>query len=848
MRIGQRMRFQQLYGWLSIETSLKDLRYGLRQLGRSPGFMVVAVVTLALGIGANTAIFSVMNAVMLRYLPAPDPQQLVYLHSINRPDNTSQTGYTDDFSFTEYSFEQLRRRHPGLTDVVAFVPLSESRVPVRYGREPEEARADMVSGNFFSGLGIAPLRGRCFMIKDEMQHAQVAVLSYGYWTARFSRNPSVVGQTLYIKGVPFTIIGIAARGFFGVEPTEKTDIWIPLQNRPELKPWGRSVEDQDSLYGSPQWWFLMMIGRLAPGVTMKQAPVVLNPLFRHVAYLGAGEPRDRKTPAPELYFTSARGIEELRQAYGSPLKFLMAMVGLVLVIACSNVAMLLVARNAAREREFSLRIALGAGRLQLFRQLLAESLVLVTAGGVLGWLFALWFTGALAAWSEFDVNVAPNGVVLLFTLGVSVTAALVFGLAPLRSAVRVSPGLALRSAAASSGTDRSKFRAARVILALQTALCIVLLVAAGLLLHTLRNLENANLGMRASGLLVFGISPPQTLRTDREVLQFFGALTERFRTLPGVESVTLMQNRIGFGWANNTDAYLDGRRPRPSGDESSMRWNAVGPDYFHALDIRLLLGRDLTDADTSAAPKVVVVNRTFAVRFLAGRDPLGHRLAMDSTPKAPQYTIVGVAADSNYTSVEERARPMAYFSYTQIPGVATMQFELRAFGNPTALMPEVRRVVRDFGPDLPLLQPMTQKQQFEDSFSQQRLFARLSAFFGFLGALLVAIGLYGTLAYRVGRRTAEIGVRMALGAQRWQVVWMILRDSLAVTLAGVILGLPLAIGGARLLRSTLFGLQPGDPPTFAAALAGLAAVALAASFIPARRASRIDPMTALRNE
>jgi predicted permease len=837
-----------IWGWTSIQNLLQDLRYGTRQLRRNPGFFVVATLTLALGIGANTAIFSVMNAVILRYLPAPDPQELVYLHNVNRPANTSQTGYTDDFSFTEYSVEQLRAHHPGLTAVMAFVPLSDSKVAVRYGREPEEALADMVSGNFFSGLGVAPALGHTFTMNDEKQHAQLAVLSYSYWTARFLRNPSVLGNTLYVKGVPFTIIGIAARGFFGVEPTSKTDIWIPFQNRPELKPWGRSAQDQDKLYGSLDWWFLMMIGRLAPGVTMKQAQGELDPLFRRIAYVGAGGKRGGKIQPPRLYFTPARGIEALREGYGEPLKFLMAMVGLVLVIACSNVAMLLVARNAVREREFSLRITLGAGRLRLFRQLLTESLLLVAGGAALGWLFAQWSTGALAAWSNLDVNLAPDGLVLLFALTVSALATLVFGLAPLRSALRVPPGLALKSAAARSSASRSSFRTGRIILALQTALCVVLLVAAGLLLRTLRNLENANLGMRVSGLLVFGVSPPQTLHTDRKVIQFFRTLTDRFRALPGVESVTLMQNRIGFGWANNTDAFLDGVLPRPSGDENLMRWNAVGPDYFHALGIPLLLGRDLTDADTSAASKVVVVNQTFGQRFLTGRDPLGHRLAMDGGARATQYTIVGVAADSKYRSVDENSHPMAYFPYTQIPGVATMHFELRARNNPLALLPEVRRVVRDFGPDLPLLQPMTQQEQFQESFSEQRLFARLSGFFGLLAALLVATGLYGALAYRVSRRTAEIGVRMALGARRRQVVWMVLRESLVVTLAGVLVGLPLAVGGARLLRSTLFGLQPGDPISFAAALAGLLFVTLVASFIPARRAVKVDPMVALRCE
>ena len=825
---------------------LQDLRYGFRMLAKSPGFAAVAALTLALGIGANTAIFSVMNAVVLRFLPVPDPQQLVYLHGRGRPSGTMQTG-DDDLSFTEFTFEQLRTKRRAFSDLMAFVPLGIGKVPVRYGEEPEEATADMVSGNFFSGLGVAAARGRTFTLDEEAQHALVAVLSYNYWTRRFTRDPVVIDRTMYIKGVPFTIVGVAARDFLGVEPETKTDIWIPLQNRPDLTAWGQSSQDGNTLYGTHNWWCLMLIGRLAPGVSSAQAQAELNPLFLRTAYEGVGTPKPHEEP-PQLYFTSARGIESLREGYQQPLTLLMAMVGLVLVIACSNVAMLLVARNATRQREFSLRMALGATRLQFFRQLLAESLLLVAAGAGFGWIFAQWSTQALVAWSELDVSVAPDHTVLAFTLAVSVLAALLFGLAPLRSAVRVSPGLALKTSAASARQDKGKLRSGQIVVALQMSMCLVLLVGAGLLLRTLRNLESANLGMRASGLLAFGVNPPQTLRTDAEVILFYRALTTRLRSLPGVESTTLMQNRIGSGWSNNTYAYVDGVLPRGDAGGSSMRWNAVGPDYLHVLGVPLLLGRDLTDADSATASKVVIVNQTLAQQFLAGRNPLGHHLAFSHSSTDPQYTIVGVAADSRYRSVDEAPKPMAYFPYSQIPGVGTLHFELRTEGNPATLLPEVRRAVREFGPDLVLLQPMTQREQFEQSFSQQRLFARLSMFFGLLAALLVATGLYGTLAYRVSRRTAEIGVRMALGARRRQVLWMVLRESLAVSLAGILLGLPLTVAGARLLRSTLFGLGPGDPLTFAGALLGITLVVLLASLVPARRAASVDPMVALRYE
>jgi predicted permease len=823
----------------------QDLKYGLRMLAKNPGFTAVAVLTLALGIGANTAIFSVMNTVMLRFLPVPDPDRLVYLRVEGRPSGTWETG-DDSRTFNEPSFEQLRNERHIFSDLMAFVPLGFSGVAVRYGEEPEVVHGDMVSGNFFSGLGVRPARGRTFTLEDETKHAQVAMVSYAYWTRRFARNPSIIGETLYVRGVPMTIVGVAERDFWGVEPGSQTDVWIPLQNRPDVTAWGSSLQDNGGLYGSGIWWSLMMIGRLQPGVSRAQALADLNPVFQRSAYVGAGR-RDPKEHPPQIYFSSARGIEGGGDDGNSNLFMLMAMVGLVLIIACVNVAMLLVARNTARQREFSLRMAVGAGRARLFRQLLTESLLLVAGGAALGWLFALWSSAALAGWAGLDFPVSPDKTVLFFTLAISLLAALAFGLAPLRNAVRVPPGLALKTSAATAGQDRRKLRGGQVVVALQMALCLVLLVAAGLLARTLRNLETANLGLRASGLLAFGVTPPQTVHSDQEAIRFFQALTERLRGLPGVESATLMQNRIGSGWSNNEQPIVDGVSMKGR-QLSSMRWNAVGPDYFHVLDTPILLGRDCADADSATAPKAVIINQTFAKSFLPDRRPLGHHVALNDDPKSPQYTIVGVVADSRYTSVREHPVPMAYFPYTQVTGTTTMHFELRSQSNPLSLLPEVRRVVHDFGPDLPLLQPMTQQEQFDQSFSQERLFARLSVFFGLLAALLVATGLYGTLAYKVSRRTAEIGIRMALGAQRGQVTWMVMRESLYLSLSGLLIGLPLAIVGTRALRSILFGVEFLDPATLAGALLGIILVTLGASFLPARRAAKVDPMAALRSE
>ena len=848
--------------WLS--SLAKELRVAARQLGKSPLFALVAILTLALGIGANTAVFSVMNAVVLRYLPVPDPQQLVLLHYTEQPSNAGQTGY-DDTSLPENAFEALRTQSNVFSDLVAFVPMGESagKTSVRYGSDLEEAFGDEVSGNFFSGLGVQLIRGHGLTLEDESQHTQNAVISYGYWTRRFARNPSVLNQTLYVKGVPFTIIGITAPEFVGVERSKATDFWIPLQTNPNLKPWGNSPQDSYGVpYGNPKWFYLMQIGRLRSGVSLQRAQAQLNPIYQNTVFSALGKPKDKEKPT-ELRLTPVRGIEGEDV---KPLAILMAMVGLVLFIACGNVAMLLIARNTGRQREFSLRMALGARTGSLLRQLLAESFLLVVAGGVLGWLFAHIGTSALATWSEIEISLAPDNRVLLFTFGICILAALVFGLAPLRNAMRVSAGLALKTSAAASSSTRSRMRAGHAVVALQISLCLMLLAGSGLLVRTLRNLENANLGLNASGLVVFGTTPPQRpleesavkatdpnfdpfakpSAADLAAIHFYTTLFDRLRTLPGAESVTLMENRLGSGWSSNTGVRLDGAIPGGK-DFASVRWNSVGPDYFHVLQVPLLLGRDFTDADAITAPRVAVVNQTFVAKYLNGGNAIGHRIQIFGK-KTPEFTIVGVAADSRYTGVRENARPMAYLPFTQVPSIGTMNIEIRSTRAPESVLGDARRVVRDFGADVPVLQPMTQREQFAETFSSERLFARLSIFFGVLAVLLVITGLYATLAYRVSRRTAEIGVRMAIGARPAQVLWMVLRESLIISAIGAAVGLPAALACSSLLRTMLFGLSASDPMSFAVAVAAVIVIAIVASAIPAMRASAVDPMVALRCE
>ena len=824
-----------------MQILLQEVRYAVRQLIHSPWFTVTVIFTLALGIGANSAIFSVMNAVLLKGLPVPNPQELVYLHvPSGQPEGASNTGNSTT-SFSEPVFEDLRQDHHAFADLIAFVPLAIGKVAVRHGDTPEEAEGDMVSGNFFAGLGVTLARGYGFTLDDEKTHSRSVVLSYSYWTRRFSRNPSILGQTLFIKGNAFTITGVGPEGFFGVEPGHSTDFWIPLQSRPDLNAWGNAPE-YSTLYGTPTWWCLELIARMAPGVTPSQALAEITPRYQRVAYTGLTAP-DPKTPKVTLSFQLARGtggLDEEVSRYQSGVKILMALVVLVLVIACTNVAMLLVAKKSARQREFSLRLALGASSWQIFRQLLLESVLLVTVGGMLGWLFALAATRVLAAWSQIETGLAPDGAVVMFTFVVCAVAALAFGLAPLIAALRVPVAGSLKTAASTAYRTRAGKLSGNVVMAAQMTFCFVLLVAAGLLLRTLANYQSTNLGMQAQGLLVFGITPQKAQGTSQS-LQLFRTLLERLRTLPGVESATFAENRPGSGWSDNNYAVIDGMVHPFS--EAPLRSNDVGPDFFHVMEVPVIEGRDISDSDTENSPRVAIVNETFVKKLMPGANPIGHQLGTKR-----RYTIVGVVKDSKYTRVDEDPIPMAYYPYTQVGGASHLEVEVRSAGNAAAMLPSIARAVHSIDRNLPLENPMTQQAVFEQSYSTAQMFSRLSAFFGLLAAFLVAIGLYGTLAYRLGRRTAEIGVRMALGAKPLEILRMLVGESLQVTAAGLAIGLVIALVSAGFMESLLFGLRPRDPMTFAGALLTVVTISLAASFWPARQAASIAPMQALRTE
>ncbi|HVT98537.1 MAG TPA: ABC transporter permease [Acidobacteriaceae bacterium] len=823
---------------------LSDLKYAWRQLRKSPGFALTAVVTLALGIGANTAIFSVMHAVLLRMLPVHDPQQLFYLTHETAPDVVSNTGdYRYCFGINVYN--RMRADRSVFADLVAYVPLSFSKVGARYGDTPEEIAADEVSGNFFSALGVPMAAGRAFASVDEDQHSQAAVIGYGFWTRRFQRDPSVIGKAIYVNGVPMTVIGVAGPHFYGVESGgNATDLWIPLQSRTELNAWGvPSTGGVARLYTNPNWWNLMFIARLRPGIGQKQALARMEPLFEHAAWETVGKEVKRGNFDMGLGMVPARGLGTATKDYVEPVRVLMGMVALVLVIACVNIAMLLAARNAAREREFSMRLALGAGRWPLFRQLLGESMLLVGAGAGLGWLFAIQATRLLAAWSGIEVSLAPDSPVLFFTLAITVFAALIFGLAPLRAASNAPVSIVLRSTSGQATESRGRVLSGKVLIAGQMALCVALLFGAGLLIRTLRNYQTVDLGMQADRVLAFGAHPVGAPDTAQK-LTFYRQLIQRVGLLPGVGSVTVAELRPGTGWSDSHDLTIDGHSYPWDDGKNMLQTNTVGPKFFATLGIPMLAGRDFDAGDHQGTMGVAIVNETLVRRYLKGASPIGHTLGQGKG----QVTIVGLVRDHKYSTADENPTPMAWYCYQQDPNLDNLDVMVRAAGDPMTLLPQIRRIVRELDPNAPVQKPAVLSAQFEGTYLMPTLFARLGAFFGGLAALLVAVGLYGTLAYRVSRRTVEIGVRMALGAPRQQVVWMILRDSLVLIAAGLVVGLPLAWFGSKLMASMLYKLNAHDPISFVVAGVGVLTVSLAAALLPARRAASVEPMQALRNE
>ena len=817
-----------------MRTFMDDLRFAVRQLRKSPRFTIIVVLILTLGIGVNTAVFSVMNAVLIRPLPVSNPRGLfhVYDHFGGVSDMAISGG--PDIPFTEGTFEALRGRRDVFEELIAYVPIDLPSVAVRHGDMPELAQGDEVSGNFFSGVGVRLLRGRGFTLDDEFNHASVAVISYDYWTRSFMRDPAVVGQILLLRGIPIRIIGITVRGFKGIENSVATDFWIPLQKRPDLNP--RVPVEVATLYGSPKFALLRLMARLRPGVSPMRAQLAIAGTYGQVITQIFGR-QDEKTWRPLLDFVPVRGIGD--ETYRKSLYILMGLVTLVLLIACTNIVMMVQARNASREHEFCLRLAFGAGKTNILRQLLAESLLLVIVGATFGWFFALLATHLLAIWSDIETGLSPDLSVLLSTLMVSSIVAMVFGLAPLRSAMNAQFVEVLHSSVRTMTARPRRVLGGRILMISQIAISLALLMAASLLLRTLRILAAQDLGMDGDRVIVFSVTPQGS--TDAQI--FYRNLLDRIRRTPGVESVSMVGNRPGSGYDSECQdclLNLDGVEHKVA----LLQWNFVGSGFFRTMGIPILAGRDIGEQDTKGTPTVVVVNETLVRKYLSNTNPIGHHLKQDLPAE-----IVGVVKDSKYTAVADDPKPEFYYAIRQSSvSSGTMNIEVRARQDPYFLIARMREIVASLDRNVPIVRPMTQQEQFDESYNWQRIVAILAGFFGILASFLVASGLYGMHSFHVSRRKKEIGVRMAFGATRPQVLSMVLKESLWLLVVGLGCGVPLTFLAVRSLQSLLYRVSPFDVTSFIIAVAVITAVSSGAALIPARRAAAVEPMQALRIE
>ena len=825
----------------------RDLWFSFRTLRRSPIFAAVAILSLALGIGANTAIFSLVDQVILRRLPVRDPQQLVVLHrnySLNGSD--SSDNYESVFSYSMY--RAIRDHDAAFSGVIARCGGS---VTVLYQGNAESADAEIVSGNLFQALGVGAAAGRVFAPEDDSTPASqpVTVLGHGYWLKRFAGSRAVVGQTIQVNGYPTTVIGVAAAPFDGVFSGNEPQVYLPLMMYRVFKPTWKAVLDD------PQFRWLTIMARLAPGTSIARAQAPTDAAHRIGVEMELAKQHASGAEAdPAKYRLELRpapqGINEFRRDQQTPLLALMAMAGLTLLIACANVASLTVARATARRREMSIRLAIGATRWNLVRQLLVEGVMLAAAGGVLGLLVADWSMKALlhALPQDFAGDWLKTGLnlrLLAFACVLSLVSGVLFALAPALQSTRHNLAGSLRAGAAAAVGSAVWFR--KCVVAAQVALSLVLVVGAGLFSGTLYNLAKVNLGFRTERLMTFKVDATRNRPLVADSVAFYRALEVRLAAIPGVTGVAAS----GSGpFSNSNDGgniTVEGYQPKKD-EYVGSSLNAVNPGFFAGLGIRLRAGREFTDRDGAGAPKTVVVNEAFAKIYCGGRNPMGlHLMFGGSSHPTLDREIVGLAADVR-TNVREPAKPALYYPYTQWKQPERLMYYVRAAGVETALGPAIRAAVRDEDPNVPVavLQPITVR--IDDTMYSERLLAMLSTAFGALATLLAAIGLYGVVAYAVTRRTAEIGVRMALGALPGDVLRMVLAEAGKLALAGIVVGVAASLALSRLVQAQLFGVQAADPRILIGAAAFLAAVAMAAAFMPGRRAARISPVVALKYE
>ena len=856
-----------------LETLIQDIRYGLRMLRKNPGFTAVAVLTLALGIGANTAIFSVLDAVMLQTLPVRNPQQLVFvnwtakdwpgivedLEGSNRKDPNG--GWIGE-PVTYPIFEALRTRSTTMSEVIAFSS-NLNGFNVQFDGKPYSAATESVSGGYFTGLGVQTILGRPILPDDDVANAPpVAVLSYKFWKSKLAGDESIAGKTIVINSLPLTVIGVAPPEFFGAQPGETKDVWVTLHMYPRLMSAlnfggpgesGADAEAAASAYWEkPTTWWLIVMGRMKPGVTESQARAELDVVFDQSIDAMITSEKQRESRPSLILLPGNKGLDSIRRQFSEPLFVLMGAVALVLLIACANVAGLLLSRATARQKEIAVRLSLGAKRSRLIQQLLTESLLLAVIGGTLGLLLSRWMSELLVALvgsgrEHITLSLAVNGRMLLFTAGVALVTGLLFGLAPAFSATRMSLTAALKEGGAGGRLGARRSRLARALVSAQVALSLVLLVGAGLFLRTLQKLENVPLGFERDNLLLFTVSPGLNGYKGAALAEYYRQVQDSIGSIPGVSAVGLSQHGpVGSGTSSSSiliPGVASGK------DHFDLHRHLVGPGYFDALGIPAFKGRVLDERDNAGAPKVAVINQTLAQQAFGDDNPLGKVLRFGGDAKPRDFQVVGVVGDAKYNDLRKPPPPTGYFSYLQAIDVASfMTFQVRTKTDPETIIAALRSEVAGVDANIPITALDTLVQRIDKALLFERMFSRLTGSFGLLALVLVCVGLYGTMSYFVARRTNEIGIRMALGAQPVRVFRMVLGEGLILTGAGVAVGLAGAVLGTRLISSVLYEVPALDPLTFVSVAVLLIAVGLFACFVPARRAMRVDPMVALRYE
>jgi predicted permease len=852
---------RQSLGLRLLDELRADLRYATRMLRRSPGFTAVAIASLALGIGANTIIFTLAKGVLLDRLAVPNPNQLRLLsvivgksspiHNIWGGFYPTADGRTTTTSFSYPVYQLLRQQnlaHPMLGDLFAFKDIR--RLTATVDGSANVVTSQLVSGNYYRQLNIQPVLGRAIQPSDDANTdtALVAVISDGLWARLFGRSPSVIGKTIQLNLIPITIVGVNPPGFTGASSVQLSpDVFLPFSMQPTLLP-----DRQGSLLENTNEWWMSIMGRTRSGVSDEAVRSAFAVWLDQDIQATIAVTKD--ATMPDLVVESgSQGLAAATHDYAAPIYVLSVLTGFVLLLACANLANLLLARSAARQREMSVRLALGASRPRVLRQVLTESLLLSSLGGIAG--FALGYIGRniiphllSSAWRPAPFDARFDLRIFAFTASVSILTGILFGLAPAWQATRTDVNTALKDAA-SSATRRRKGLAGKSIVVFQVALSMLLVVGAGLFSRTLINLNTTSLGFDPHNLLLLSIQPPPARYPAPQDIALHQRIEDRIAQVPGVQSVTLIENPL-IGHNISNTLFLPTGQPRPTVDNEDRDVNGVGRNFFETYRIPILDGRSFGPTDTATSPLVAVINQSLAHTVYPNINPVGKTFISKRHQSDPEaiYQIIGVSADAKYDQLQEDPPPTFYTLYRQAKEEQFVTYTIKTQLSPAAILPALRNAVQSIDKDLPLRDIRTQDEQIEDSISEQRLFATLTSAFGILALILACIGIYGVMAYNVARRTSEIGIRMALGARSRQVLLMILRESSWLAILGVVAGLAAAFALTRLVRTMLYGLQPTDPTTLIAATILLLAIAIAAAYGPARRASRIDPTQALRHE